>query len=609
MKCDKDYDLVGFLNNEGTKEERAEINSHIAECSDCLRELAEIRAAFQSVKAMPQIEPPGDFTRRVLEAVRQSMPVPARLNDAVGQAGQGTLLDILWYYLKRSPPWAVSTAIHAVIFALLAFVFVSQTYKKPPVPEGFYTCIVLPKEDGSVTPIETVTDPIESASVPDMPGRPETIGTPCLAGRQALRLRKELVAKLRKGENKIASNLLKRADKQAREELLAKNGGKGTEEAVANGMKWLASAQEPAGNWTPSKYGGRDEYTAGLTGLAMLCYTAQGNSHLNGEYSQNVDKSVRYLISIQQANGLIDSRPLVRSAEAEARRGRGSPLAAAGNTRVPASVLHNHGIATYALLEDYLLASDYAESNQSADLLSELLEDALGKAIGFIIKAQSANGGWGYEARSKTPDTSVTVWQIQVLRLASVLDISGVEDALFKSRQWLNEVTADNGLVGFQARLDYPNGPDGLTAAGLNAYLLIDSLPAMNAVSDVIKKRLDGLVSEQLAHIVTKEPMALLMIGEDGGHRTETYLNYDLYYWYWAGPDLMGSSEWDNPPDRRMGFGWNTSLKRSVLMGQTKEGKWQVEDQWSIYGGELYTTSMAILCLQVYYRNPPLRAN
>ena len=54
---------------------------------------------------------------------------------------------------------------------------------------------------------------------------------------------------------------------------------------------------------------------------------------------------------------------------------------------------------------------------------------------------------------------------------------------------------------------------------------------------------------------------------------------------------------------------WNESLKRSILMSQTKDGKWKVDDQWGVYGGEIYTTSMAVLTLQVYYRNPPPRVD
>ncbi len=43
---------------------------------------------------------------------------------------------------------------------------------------------------------------------------------------------------------------------------------------------------------------------------------------------------------------------------------------------------------------------------------------------------------------------------------------------------------------------------------------------------------------------------------------------------------------------------FNTALKDAILKGQSQQGKWQGEDKWSIYGGELFTTSIALLTLQ-----------
>ena len=587
MKCNNDYDLVGFLNNEVTDEERSHINRHIAECSDCLRELADIRTLLDSLADAPQIEPSRDFTGQVLASINHAPPIPVCVDASAQMA---TWLDILKYYLKRSPPWAFSTALHAIILAVLSLVFVNRASQGSLPPEDvshWVTVQLAPLEANKsnnskqllysnqpsgtlLTGLARPVDPVRKTSQPEcFPGSIVTTVTGELSNGAEPRPeqkppdvtvttkridRKALAEKLNKGEDKMAGSVVKWADKQ----MPDRDKGEGTESAVASGLKWLASVQEPTGKWIPSKFNGRDEYIPAMTGLSTLCFTAQGNSHLSGEYSATVDKAIQYLISIHQPDGLIN------------------PLGANPN-------LYNHGIATYALLEDYLIA----QSNQAPDKIG--LEDAVVKAVSFIINAQSASGGWGYEARSRTPDTSITVWQIRVLRLASVLDIPGTEEALYKSRQWLNYVTNDDGLVGYQARLDYPNKPDTLTAAGLSAYLMIDSLPAMNACQDDIKKRLDTMVAKQSAHVLAKEPMGLLRIEDDGGYRTETYLNYDLCYWYWTSPDLMASPEWNK---------WNESLKRSVLMGQTKDGRWKVEDKWSIYGGEIYTTSMALLTLQ-----------
>lgn len=538
MKCNENYDLVGFINNEVMDAERQAIIRHISECSDCLHELADIRLIMSDLNHIRQIEPASDFTVRVIRAVCQAAPAQVPVQDADTSE---TVWNIIKYYFKRSPPWAYSTALHVTIFALLAFVFVSQAYKKPVIDQNAvrWTQLSLPK-------IGPVSDYGQSAqlpsdSVPDM----EFIS------------RSELNAKLRQSEDLLVSRLIRRSDPSARQELLTQYGGLDTEAAVNEGMKWLAQAQESSGSWTPSKYGGRDEYTAGLTGLATLCYTGQGNSHLSGPYAGTVDKSIRYLISIQQSDGQI-------------------------NTPRARPNMYNHSIATYALLEDYLLAHDYPEDTQTPDLLSEVLADALAKAIAFIINSQAADGGWGDYAGSRQPNTAVTVWQVRVLRLASLLEIDGLNETLAKSRQWLDLMANDDGLVGYQARLDYPHGPDTLTCAGLDAYLLIDSLPEFGGCHDNVKKRLDSLAGKQAAYLRNRA----VSKSRSGG---ET----DLCYWYWAGLAMISGEDWAQ---------FNDALKLAVLMSQSPDGNWSVEDKWSVHGGELMATSMAVLALQVYYR-------
>jgi hypothetical protein len=538
MKCNKNYDLLGFLNNEVTDVEKLEINRHISECSDCLCELADVRNIIADLRRVKLIEPKPDFTRRVLQAALKDSPAQATIEIS---SESESIWGVIKYCFKRSPPWAYSTALHAVIFALLALVFVSQAHKKPLVNENTvnWTQLSLPKMDWS-------SESVQNVQLTPEPG----------VFRELIS-RTELISKIRQGDDQLVRKLIQRADQSKREDLLAQYGGQGTEATVADGMKWLAQTQESTGNWTPSKYGGRDDYTAGLTGLATLCYTGQGNSHLSGAYAGTVDKAVRYLISIQQSDGQI-------------------------NTPHTHPNMYNHSIATYALLEDYLLAQDYAEQFQDSDFLSELLSESLAKAIAFIINAQSADGGWGDNIRSRSSNTAITVWQIQVLRLASVFDIEGLDEALAKSCQWLNQVTNDDGLVGYQARLDYLNGPDTLTGAGLTAYLLIDSRSDFKGGLDAIKERMDGLVSKQVAYLKDRAVVKSRSVGET-----------DLSYWYWASSAMISVQDW---------MQFNEALKKAILKNQAQDGRWNLEDKWSVHGGELLTTSMAILALQVYYR-------
>ena len=77
----------------------------------------------------------------------------------------------------------------------------------------------------------------------------------------------------------------------------------------------------------------------------------------------------------------------------------------------------------------------------------------------------------------------------------------------------------------------------------------------------------------------------------------------DFYYWYFGTLAMfqIGGETWKT---------WNENIKSTLLSMQSKtgneKGSWDPIDKWSGYGGRVYTTSMAILTLEVYYRYPKL---
>jgi len=74
----------------------------------------------------------------------------------------------------------------------------------------------------------------------------------------------------------------------------------------------------------------------------------------------------------------------------------------------------------------------------------------------------------------------------------------------------------------------------------------------------------------------------------------------DFYYWHFGTLAMVqsGGEVWQT---------WNKYLKETLVKAQTtnttpETGSWAPVDRWNFYGGKLYTTSMAILTLQSYYR-------
>ena len=73
----------------------------------------------------------------------------------------------------------------------------------------------------------------------------------------------------------------------------------------------------------------------------------------------------------------------------------------------------------------------------------------------------------------------------------------------------------------------------------------------------------------------------------------------NLYYWYYGTLAMFqtGGPAWET---------WNQRLTDTLVNSQIREGdsagSWDPSGQWAGYGGRVYSTAMAALCLEVYYR-------
>ena len=79
----------------------------------------------------------------------------------------------------------------------------------------------------------------------------------------------------------------------------------------------------------------------------------------------------------------------------------------------------------------------------------------------------------------------------------------------------------------------------------------------------------------------------------------------DLYYWHFGSLALyqVGGDAWKT---------WNAALQTRLLEAQesrgAQAGSWPPDTVWGGYGGRVYSTALAALCLEVYYRYLPLYA-
>lgn len=325
--------------------------------------------------------------------------------------------------------------------------------------------------------------------------------------------------------------------------------------AVDAALAWLASAQDADGRWNASRWGagvemrvaGHDREGAGanadtgITGLAVLAFLANGQTHLEGTNRKNVQRGLEFLMRSQAADG-----NLAGPAELYAR-------------------MYCHGMASLALSEALGMTGDTR--------LTPFVE----RAVEFIVRSQhSTTGGWRYQPGDQG-DMSQFGWQVMALKSASLAGVA----IPHKTRE---------GMLHFLQRCEH--GRHG----GLSCYKP-GSPPSRSMTAEALACRffLDLRPDEELLREASEYLMGELpQPGQP-----------NLYYWYYG---TLALFQVQGEPWSR----WNEAMQRQLLSLQRTDGQlagsWDPNSVWGCYGGRVYSTALATLCLEVYYRYLPLTA-
>jgi len=220
---------------------------------------------------------------------------------------------------------------------------------------------------------------------------------------------------------RIAADRLKVAEQHG--------GDANTEAAVAGALEWLAANQSPDGRWDADKYGagretmllGHDRGGAGakgdtgITGLALLAMLGAGNTHLEGNYRENVQHGLEFLLRSQAANGSLQ-----------------------GEAELFAS-MYCHGIATLALCEAYAMTGD------------PRLRNGVTRAIRYTLDAQHVTGGWRYQP-GDAGDMSQFGWQVMALKSAEIGGLPIPHETRVRMTRFLRSVTSGRrgGLASYR---------------------------------------------------------------------------------------------------------------------------------------------------------------
>ena len=351
---------------------------------------------------------------------------------------------------------------------------------------------------------------------------------------------------------------------------LAGGGTDQSEKAVERGLAWLAEHQLEDGSWRfdltscPACAGAcRDsgffDSTTASTGLALLCFLGAGYTHHEGTYQTEVGQGIYYLtesMSVTSSGG--DLRDKGFGVDRNGRlvtiveqvRGRGDNM-------------YSHGIAALALTEAFAMTND-PELRQAAQL-----------AVNFIVNGQYDDGGWRYAPASENPgpgDTTVSGWQVMALKSG---ELGGLE---IPYETWLR----------FDAFLD------SMQTRGGSEYVYLRGQRSTRATTAI------GLLCRMYRHWPRDHRPLVRGVNALGKQQPES--NH-MYYNYYASQVLH---HYGGVPFKR----WNHKVRDYLVATQAKvgheTGSWYFDEAHSSHGGRLYTTAMAIMTLEVYYRYMPL---
>lgn len=345
-----------------------------------------------------------------------------------------------------------------------------------------------------------------------------------------------------------------------RAQIVARRGGnEQTEQSVRSALAWLAAAQAPDGRWHAARHGaggerrailGQDRAGVGaqadtaMTGLAVLAFLGSGNTHLQGPYADHVARGLEFLASQQAGDGSL-------AGEAD-----------------KFSRMYCHSMAALAVCESYAVTGD------------QRLRTTAAGALTYSLAAQHpADGGWRYWP-GLPGDTSQFGWQLMALKSGELAKLDLPPVTWSRSERFLRSVTrgASGGLASYR--------PDSRPTTSMTA----EGLFCRQLLADRVGQSVDEAAYGEAAS-------ALLRELPGGGPA-------NLYYWYYA--TLALCREQDRSPAARAAWQrWNDALVRTLLGKQNPDGSWPTDTVWGRCGGQVYTTSLAALCLEVYYRYVP----
>ncbi|MHC4942462.1 MAG: zf-HC2 domain-containing protein [Planctomycetota bacterium] len=549
-------DLTALAMGELSGAAREAIETHLASCDSCREALEETRRILSLAHEMPGIP----VTRRLHEGVLEAVSVEQEfvrlsLVERIRLAAGFGILRLKQSSRVRVLAFALAAQIAILIFLVFASDFIVQTTPVPDESLAFETSSGVkklppePEEGEGLVFLDMGGTSDKKRWVIEPPSTmpsPPTI--PVVEAETAFPM-KDLNRRIER-ENRLELSLYRmyaRVNIQCKYHVLSGRGGDDrTDYAVGRGLKWLRHQQEEDGSWDPGGlHGGDPGARVGVTALAIAAFLSEGNTLEKGRYATAVGDGIRYLKANQDSEGLFG-------------RMEGAPGVS----------LFNHSTAVFALAEHFILS-------RGAE------EEALRRGIESLIDQTSRTVP--DEARPAMDAYSET-WTAMALRTCAMtgIHLDGLGEAALAAEDRVALLAENEPWRSFPRAASVPTPPIYTATEGALVALFDEKETA---------QRIDELPLPDRSR-----PETLFTLLENPDFREPSFL-------FFIGTALCEDRDpfWDP---------WNKKVKEILLEIQQTDGAWLADGDWPwIDGGDVYTTVLHLLTLQVYYRYIKLEEN
>jgi len=344
-----------------------------------------------------------------------------------------------------------------------------------------------------------------------------------------------------------AGGLGGRTDPKMRSKLVQTGGGNAqSEAAVEAALKWIINHQLPDGSWSFDH---------------SKCPSCGGNCSHPGKMPDRGGATAMALLPMLGRGYTHKEGPYKKQFEAGvgflaamAVNGQGKAYEKGGN-------LYSQGLAGIALSETYAMTQD------------KRLQGPAQLALNYIMAAQDpVGGGWRYSPK-QPGDTSAVGWQLMALKSGHMAFLQVSPLTIKKAVEFLNRVQSDDGAM--YGYTDPGNGY-GTSAVGLLCRMYLGW------------KKDNPALQRGVLRLAKKGP------------------DKNLYFDYYA-TQILHHIEGD------VWVAWNTKMRDMLVKSQQTKG--HAAGSWfegfeaghvTEAGGRLYTTSLATMILEVYYRHLPI---